>query len=36
MGVPPTVRVSVGIYNTTPEVDVLAGCLAETQKVFRS
>jgi cysteine desulfurase/selenocysteine lyase len=36
MGVPGTARVSFALYNTTDEVDALAACLAETQKMFRS
>jgi cysteine desulfurase/selenocysteine lyase len=36
MGVPGTARVSFALYNTTDEIDALAACLAETQKMFRS
>jgi cysteine desulfurase / selenocysteine lyase len=36
MGVPGTARVSFALYNTTDEIDALADCLAETQKMFRS
>jgi cysteine desulfurase/selenocysteine lyase len=36
MGVPGTARASFALYNTTDEIDALAACLAETQKMFRS
>jgi len=35
LGVPATVRVSVAIYNTCAEIDVLAGALDEVRSIFR-
>ncbi len=35
MGVPGTARVSFAFYNKTDEIDTLASCLVEAQKMFR-